>query len=156
MSASPREIAKPLPVPDRLSEGFWSAAARHVLALQSCGSCGRIAHPPVVLCPACLSLDARFSDVVVSGRGRLKTWTVMRDAFLPGFRGDVPWVIGETELEDTGGVRLLARVAADPDTAFAIDDPVTTDFEDVAPGIALPVFRLVVGGAAVDGTGAIS
>jgi len=136
-------MAKPLPVPDLLSEGFWSAAARHILALQRCDSCGRIAHPPVVICPACHSGEARFTFVPVSGRGRLKTWTIMRDAFLPAFRQDIPWVIGEAELDDAQGVRLLARVAAEPDTALTIGTPVETVFEDVAPDVALPVFRLV-------------
>jgi len=136
------EIAKPLPLPDARSEGFWSAAARHVLALQRCDSCGRIAHPPVVLCPACFSADARFTFVPVSGHGRLKTWTIMRDAFLPGFRPDIPWVVAEAELDDAGGVRLVARLADGADAALVIDAPVETVFEDVAPGVALPLLRL--------------
>ena len=137
------EIAKPLPVPDRWSEGFWFVAGRHVLALQRCESCGRIAHPPVVVCPACLSTDPAFSFVAVTGRGRLATWTIMRDAFLPGFRDDVPWVIGEAELDGTDGVRLVARMAEGPDVPFAIDAAVEVGFEDVAPGVALPVLRMV-------------
>ena len=137
------EMTKPLPVPDPRSAGFWSAAARHVLALQRCDSCGRIAHPPVVICPACLSDEARFTFVPISGRGRLRTWTVMRDAFLPAFRQEIPWVIGEAELDDARGVRLLARVAAPADTSFTLGTPIETVFEDVAPGVALPVFRLL-------------
>ncbi len=137
------ELTKPIPVPDPRSEGFWSAAARHVLALQRCESCGRIAHPPVVICPACLSGEARFTFVPISGRGRLRTWTVMRDAFLPAFRQEIPWVIGEAELDDARGVRLLARVAAPAETRLTLGTPVETVFEDVAPGVALPVFRLL-------------
>jgi hypothetical protein len=67
----------------------------------------------------------------------------MRDAFLPGFRGDIPWIIAEAELDDPAGVRILARLQADPDTPLALGLPVDTGFEDVAPGIALPVLRLV-------------
>ena len=134
---------KPLPVPDERSAGFWDAAARHVLALQRCDSCGRIAHPPVVVCPACLSIDAAFTFVPVGGHGRLATWTIMRDTFLPGFKGDVPWVIAEAELDDAPGVRLLARLLADPDTPLALGRALETVFEDVAPGVALPAFRLI-------------
>jgi uncharacterized OB-fold protein len=136
-------IPKPLPAPDDRSEGFWRAAAEHVLALQRCDSCGRIAHPPVVVCPGCLSVEPSFTFVPVDGRGRLATWTVMRDAFLPGFKGDIPWIIAEAVLDDPAGVRILGRLQADPDTPLALGLLLETVFEDVAPGIALPVWRLV-------------
>jgi uncharacterized protein len=136
-------VEKPLPLPDDRSEGFWQAAAEHVLALQRCDSCGRFAHPPVVVCPRCLSVEAAFTFVPVDGQGRLATWTVMRDAFLPGFKEDIPWIIAEVELDEPAGVRLLARLQADVDTPLAIGLPVETVFEDVAPGVALPVLRLV-------------
>ena len=137
-----RGPAKPLPVPDPQSEGFWSSAARHVLALQRCDSCGRIAHPPVTICPSCLSGEARFGFVPVGGRGRLMAWTVMRDAFLPAFRDDIPWVVGEAELDGAQGARLVARVDVAAETALARGVPIETVFEDVAPGVALPVFRI--------------
>ncbi len=136
------EVTKPLPLPDSRSAPFWSAAASHVLAIQQCDRCGRFAHPPVSICPACLSVDASFSFSPVSGRGRLRTWTIMRDAFLPAFRPDVPWAIGEAELDDAPGVRLVARMVDDADAPFALDAPVETLFRDVAPGVALPVFAL--------------
>lgn len=136
-------VAKPLPVPDERSEGFWQAAAKHVLAIQRCDACGHMAHPPAVVCPACLSLEARFTFTPVPPRGRLRTWTVMRDAFLPGFRGDIPWAIGDAELDGTGGVRLIARLAENAGTAFTLGAAVEVVFEDVAAGVALPVLRLV-------------
>jgi uncharacterized OB-fold protein len=40
---------KPVPVPDPESEGFWSAAAAHVLAIQRCTNCGWYAYPPYVV-----------------------------------------------------------------------------------------------------------
>ena len=79
------EVPKPRPVADARSGGFWSSAARHELSIQRCTNCRRLP-PPVVVCPACLSTTAGFSFVPVSGRGRLRTWTIMRDAFLPGFK----------------------------------------------------------------------
>jgi uncharacterized OB-fold protein len=136
------EIAKPLPLPDQGTEPFWTAAARHVLTVQRCESCGRLAHPPVVVCPGCLSPTPEFSFVPVSGRGRLATWTIMRDAFLPGFKADIPWVIGEAELDDAPGVRMIARMADGPDAPFTIGAAVTVEFDDVADGVALPLFKL--------------
>jgi hypothetical protein len=66
----------------------------------------------------------------------------MRDAFLPGFRADIPWAIGEAELDDTDGIRLLARLAHPADTPFTLDAPVETVFDDIGPGLALPLLRL--------------
>lgn len=137
---------KPVPVPDRVSEGFWASAARHVLAIQQCDSCGRLAHPPVTICPGCLSTEPSFSFRPTAARGRVRTWTVMRDAFLPGFREDIPWIIGEAELDEAPGVRLLGRMVERSDVQLHIDDPVTVIFEDVAPGVSVPRFRLASGG----------
>jgi uncharacterized OB-fold protein len=137
------DIPKPLPLPDPGSEGFWTAAARHVLAIQRCESCGRLAHPPVVVCPACRSPRAEFSFVPVSGQGRLATWTIMRDAFLPGFRNEIPWAIGEAELDDAPGLRLIARLVDGADAPFAIGAPVTVVFEDVSDTVSLPLLKLV-------------
>ena len=67
----------------------------------------------------------------------------MQEAFLPAFRQDIPWVIGEAELDDARGVRLLARVASPAEAALTPGTLVETVFEDVAPGVALPVFRLL-------------
>jgi uncharacterized protein len=136
-------ISKPTPLPDAASAGFWEAAGRHQLAIQRCGHCGHLAHPPALICPRCLSTDPRFGFETVSGRGVLRTWTIMRDAFLPGFRDDIPWAIGEAELDGTGGVRLLARLADGPDGPYRPGAPVETIFEDIEPGLSLPVLRLV-------------
>jgi uncharacterized protein len=137
------ETPKPLPVPDSISRGFWEAAASHVLAIQRCDACGHLAQPPVVVCASCMSVETGFTYAPVDGRGCLATWTIMRDAFLPGFKADIPWVIAEVELDDAPGVRLLARLDAGADEDLKIGLPVRTDFVDVAPGVALPVFRLV-------------
>jgi hypothetical protein len=66
----------------------------------------------------------------------------MRDAFLPGFRADIPWVVGEAELDDAPGVRLLARMIDDADAPLQIGAPVTVSFVDVAEGVALPALKL--------------
>jgi hypothetical protein len=67
----------------------------------------------------------------------------MRDAFLPGFHEDVPWVIGDAELDDAPGIRLVARMAESAETEFVIGAPVETLFTEVAPGVSLPTLKLV-------------
>jgi uncharacterized OB-fold protein len=132
---------KPVPVPDEQSAGFWEAANEHVLAVQRCEACGTAAHPPVMVCGHCHDPGRRFRFEPVSGRGRVKTWTVMRQAFLPGFAPDVPYAVAEIELDDAD-VRLIARVHGTAPDALSIGAPVSVSFDEVAEGVAVPVVEL--------------
>lgn len=136
---------KPLPVPDALTAGYWKAAAAHVLAIQRCDHCGNLAHPPTVVCTACQSTRPAFSFAPVSGRGRIHTWTVMRDSFLPSFKKDIPWVVAMIELEEQKGVQVMANLKDGANAKITIGTPVEVVFDDVAPGVALPQFRLAGG-----------
>jgi uncharacterized OB-fold protein len=134
---------KPLPVPDPLSEDFWRAAASHVLALQRCAACGWYSHPPDVICVNCLSPERAFRSEPVSGRGRIRSWTVMHDAFLPGFRPDVPYVVIDVELDEQSGLRMIGQLVGAEAAALALGAAVEVTFDDVAEGMAVPQFRLV-------------
>jgi|ERR1700683_1391243 len=138
-------VGRPLPVPDQSSEGFWAAASDHVLAIQHCGHCDNAAHPPVIVCSACLSPDSEFDFRPISGTGRMRTWTVIQDPFLPGFRAEVPYIIADVEFDDVPDVRMVARLTIDGEAPLVIGAPTETTFEDVASGIALPRFRLLRG-----------
>jgi uncharacterized protein len=137
-----RVPAKPIPVPDPESEGFWEAAASHVLAIQRCEHCGWYAYPPHTVCKSCLSPQPSFRYEPVSGRGRVTTWTVVHQAFLPGFAGDVPYVVAEVELEEQEGLRMVARIVEARPDDLALGVPVEVVFHDVADGVAVPHFAL--------------
>jgi uncharacterized OB-fold protein len=132
---------KPVPVPDDQSAGFWDAAARHVLAVQVCENCGNQAHPPVMICTRCRDPRLAFRFEPVSGKGRVKTWTVMHQAFLPGFAPDLPYTVAEIELDDAD-VRLIGRLAGPAPDGLAIGTPVAVVFDDVADGVAVPSFTV--------------
>ena len=138
---------KPLPVPDELSQGFWDAAEHHQLAIQRCDHCGHYAHPPVRICRACHADEPRFSFAPVSGRGRLRSWTVARTAFLPAFEADLPWVAADVELEEQAQLRMVAPLVDGPDADLAIGRAVEVVFDDRPAGPPVPCFRLA-GGAA--------
>jgi uncharacterized protein len=89
---------RPVPVPDEVSAPFWSAAAEHVLTVARCRRCGAFTVPPDVVCPHCHSADPAFEFTPVSGRGAVRSWTVVRQAFLPGFDADLPFVLVDVEL----------------------------------------------------------
>ena len=139
---SETSAVKPLPVPDEQSSGYWAATGRHRLAIQRCDHCGTYAHPPVVVCLGCLSTAPSFSFDQVSGTGTVKSWTVTRTAFLPAFHADLPYVIVEVELAEQPGLSITGRLVDGPDAELALGLPVTTVFNDVAPGLAVPEFAL--------------
>lgn len=133
---------KPVPEPDALSAEFWTAARRHVLAIQRCVHCGRFEHPPVGVCQGCRHPMPHFRFEPVSGNGTIKSWTIMRDSFIPSFRGDIPFAIGLVELVEQKGLRLIARLMDGPDAAYRLGMAVAVVFEDLTEGVTLPQFRL--------------
>jgi uncharacterized OB-fold protein len=133
---------RPLPVPDDSSAAFWSAAAEHVLTVARCARCDRFAMPPDVVCPHCRSSDPGFRFAPVSGRGTVRSWTVVRQALLPGFDGDLPFVLVDVELIEQADLRLIGRLLDGVDVDLHVGDSVVVGFEDLAPGVAVPAFEL--------------
>ncbi len=105
--------------------------------------------PPDAVCPNCLSTDPRFTFEPVSGRGKVRSWVVAHDSFLPGFEDDLPLVLVDVELEDQAGLRMIGRLVDGPLADVRVGDRTSVVFEDVAPGVAVPAFTL-----ASDGDGA--
>lgn len=133
---------RPLPVPDEASAPFWSAAADHVLTVARCGRCGQFSMPPDVVCPHCRATDPGFEFTPVSGRGTVRSWTVVRQAFLPGFEGELPFVLVDVELVEQADLRLIGRLLDGADAELHVGDAVVVGFEDLAPGVAVPAFEL--------------
>ena len=136
---------RPVPVPDEASAPFWSAAAEHLLTVARCAQCGQFTMPPDVVCPHCRTSDPRFEFTPVSGRGTVRSWTVVRQALLPGFEDELPFVLVDVELVEQADLRLIGRLLDGPDALDAdlhIGHPVVVGFEDLAPGVAVPAFEL--------------
>jgi uncharacterized OB-fold protein len=132
-----------VPVADPLSAGYWAAAARHTLAIARCARCGSFAMPPGQGCPHCGSTDPGYSYAEVSGAGTVRSWTVIRQSFLPGF--DVPFLLVDVELAEQAELRMIGRLLDGPDAPVRVGAPVTVAFEDleVDPSrVSVPAFRL--------------
>jgi uncharacterized OB-fold protein len=97
--------------------------------------------PPDVVCIACGSTDPAYDFTPVSGRGVVRSWTVVRQAFLPGF--DVPFVLVDVELSEQAGLRHIGRLLDGVEADLHIGAQVRVAFEDLADGIAVPAFELV-------------
>jgi uncharacterized OB-fold protein len=138
-AGSPR---RPLPVPDAVSEPYWDAAAKHELTIARCSQCRMFTMPPDITCPHCQSPDPQFVFEPVSGNGSIRTWTVMRESFVPGFDGLLPFVLVDVELDEQPQLRLIGRLLDGPGAPLRIGDRVHLAWEDVAPGISLYAFEL--------------
>lgn len=131
---------KPIPVPDQLSESFWSGAIRGQLVIQRCVECHTFAHPPVPVCSRCGS-DG-FTYEAVSGRGRIDTFTLTRQARNPAF-GEDPYFVAWVELVEQPGLRLICNLPGADQDRVRIGTDVEVWFETIAPDVRLPQFRLV-------------
>jgi uncharacterized OB-fold protein len=70
------------------------------------------------------------------------TWTIVRQAFLPGFHADVPYVLVMVELVEQAGLRLVGRLVDGVDAPLRIGAAVEVVIEDRGPGAAVPAFAL--------------
>jgi hypothetical protein len=139
---APTDAPKPLPVPDPLSQDYWAAAAAGVFALPRCGACGRYAMPPGAVCPECGSTDPQFATEPVGGGGTVRSWTVVRDAFLPGFAGDVPYLLVDVELDVQPDLRMIGRLVDGAGARLHVGDRVEVTFDRLAEGVMVPAFAL--------------
>ena len=130
---------KPLPEPNPVTEEFWKAAKRHELLVQHCRSCNQHIFYPREVCPGCLSSDLGWMKV--SGRGRVYSYAVVRQAAHRGFRADVPYILAIIELDE--GPRLTSNLVDCEIEDVRVDMPVTVVFDDVTSHVSLVKFRPV-------------
>jgi uncharacterized OB-fold protein len=133
---------RPVPAPDETTAPYWEAAAAHVLTVARCSRCRTFTIPVAVVCPHCQSTDPAFVFEPVSGRGSIRSWTTVRQSFLPGFDDDLPFVLVDVELDEQTELRMIGRLLDGPDVSLQLGDRVTVAFEDLAQGVAIPAFVL--------------
>ncbi|MFN0030332.1 MAG: Zn-ribbon domain-containing OB-fold protein [Acidimicrobiales bacterium] len=130
---------RPRPKPIPTTQPFWDGLAAETVTLQHCADCGVWVYYPRRRCPGCLS--DRLVWEVVSGRGRVYSWTVARQATHPAFEAEVPQILAVVELAE--GVRLTTSlVGVEPD-GVAVGDEVEPHFDHGADGVTLLRYRPV-------------
>lgn len=136
MSTNDATTTKPLPTGLPEAEAFRRAAKHGKLLYQFCPAChGRILFPRIC-CPHCLALDLEWRQA--GGRGRIYSFTVIRQAARPCFAADVPYVYAIVELDE--GPRLLTNIVGIAPDAVTVDMPVRVVFEQPTPEIGIPKF----------------
>jgi len=133
---------RPVPVPDPISEPYWSAIDRGELVIQRCTRCRVFQHPPAGICAACLSSELAFEPV--SGRGSIKTFTVTTGgARHPAFEARQPYALAIVELKEQPRLFMMCNPTGIDPYRLAIGQPVEVEFEEIAPGRLIPQFRVV-------------
>ena len=131
---------KPLPRPEdeELTRPFWEAAKRHELTIPRCKFCNQFFWYPREVCPVCLRQDWDWE--LVTGRGRLHTFTVVRQPMNPAFNEEVPYAYAIVQLDE--GIRMITNIVdCEIPDGLAIDMRVEAVFDDVADDWTLVKFR---------------
>lgn len=111
MQIDPSLLEVPPPTPTAETAPFWAAAREGVLLLQHCAACGRWVFYPRALCPHCWADALEWK--AASGRGRIRSFTVVHKPGHPSWRVAAPYVVAVVEL-DEGPRMLSALVGVDP------------------------------------------
>lgn len=124
-----------LPVLEAETAFFWTSGSNGVLQIQRCGDCSRWQHPPLPCCPTCHG--QHMAPQVVSGRGRVATFTINYESWVPGL--DVPFVFAAVELEEQAELYVFSNIVG-PVEGVRIDMPVSVFFEQ-HEDVYLPLFQ---------------
>ena len=127
---------RPLPLADNLSETYWRAAADGRLLIQECRLCGERQFYPRLICTAC---GAEPSWLEAGGRGRVYTYTVIRQNHATPFNDLVPYVVAMIELEE--GPLMMGNLTGLAPEDVHIGQDVQVYFEPVEDGLAVPFWQ---------------
>lgn len=132
--------ARPPALPDdSLTAFFWEGTRRHELWIQRCRSCGTYIHLPRPVCRNCQSLD--LAGERVSGRGTLYSVTETHKAFHPFFVDRTPYLVATVTLAEQDGLQFLSNLVGVSEAEARMGMDVEVDFEELADGYVIPVFR---------------
>ena len=128
---------KPLPTPNAETLPYWQGCADGRLLIQKCTDCGHLQFYPRLICTECTSRTLVWHEA--SGRGVVKTFTIIRRAVSAAFEADVPYVVALIAL--TEGPTMMANIVACDVDAVAIGMDVAVTFEQRSESIAIPQFK---------------
>jgi uncharacterized protein len=137
LSDADRPVHRQLPELEPDTRFFWTSGADGCLRILRCGQCGHYQHPPWPRCPKCGSEDV--VPVVVSGKGKVKTYTINVQPWTRGL--EQPFVFAAVELDEQPELYLFTNIVTSVD-AVKIGMPVEVTFEH-REDVYLPLFRPV-------------
>ena len=119
---------------------FWTSGADGTLRFLRCNECRFFIHPPGPVCPRCLSRD--LAPETVSGQGRVETFSVNHQQWIPGSE---PYIIAWVSINEQPDVRLTTNLVEVEPGDVTIGMPVEVVFEQ-NDDVYIPLFRPSAGG----------
>ncbi len=128
-------LVRPRPAVMKETAFFWEGARAGELRIQECQGCKRLAHPPVVRCPACGSWELGYR--VASGKATLYSFVEPVHPPMPFMR--YPYVVGLVELAE--GTRFISNIVHCAPELVRIGMPLELVMQQTDPELRLPMFR---------------
>ena len=125
-----------LPVPDPISEPYWTATTRGELLIQHCAVCDFFDFYPRPFCRKCAG---ELTWRKASGNGTIYSFTVVRQSRTAPFDQLVPYVVALVDLDE--GPRMMTNIVDCAAADVNIGQRVTITFAGEVEGVALPFFR---------------
>ena len=127
----------PRPVPIDVTRPFWDGLADDEIRLQRCRDCASWVFYPRPRCSTCLSAALDWQPV--SGRGRVYSFTIARQATHPAFAAEVPQLLAIVELDE--GVRMTTTMVDVAPEDLSVGLAVAPVFDHGDDGVTLLRFR---------------
>jgi uncharacterized OB-fold protein len=129
-------MPRPLPrLPEPDSEPFWRATKNHELKYQQCNDCNEVVFYPRQHCTKCGSASLTWKTS--AGRGKVYTFSIIRQNRSSFFRDLVPYVLAYVDMDE--GFRIMTNIVDIEPEKVRCDMPVKVQWEDYEE-VALPLF----------------
>lgn len=112
-----------LPAVDEEAVPFWQATKEGKLLVQACGECGKLRHPPRVMCPSCHSTARVWKPVAATGT--IWSYVVPHPPLLEPYSSVAPYNVIVVELDGEAGIRFVGNLVEDVDAPLNSIDPAT-------------------------------
>lgn len=131
-------MSRPTSHGSELSRHFWAGCDEGELRIQHCSSCDRAQFFARIACTNCGGKDLQWR--VSSGKGKVASFTVVRQAVAERFAPLIPYAVALVDLEE--GVRIMSVVhGADP-AKVTVGAEVVVDFVSWDGDEPMPLFKL--------------
>ena len=130
-------MGKPIPEATFLTAPYWEYVQQKKLCVQKCSSCEEYIFYPKAWCPTCMNMELHW--VELSGRGEVLSFTIVHQASMESYSGDVPYVLVIIKLEE--GPQLMANIIKCDPHQIKIGMKVIVVYED-REGFLVPQFTL--------------
>ncbi len=118
------QSAKPEPQVNELNREFFEGASAGELRLQRCTSCEHLRYPIAMVCPRCLSAEAKWERL--SGDATVTASVVFHHVYNAAWTDEIPYNVSIVRLSE--GPSMMTNVVGIAADAVAVGMPVRVTF----------------------------